>query len=196
MWRFMLLTFAMLGWAFYELSGGSDYAPREGMLQAVAREPGQDVARAVSPPAASVEIAQDGDGVVETAALGNDAFGVTLAAARDPAPEEASAPARAETPGAVAGASLFSDPVLPVTSAGPAAPAPLAAPPADMRRVAGAAVNMRNGPGTSYSVLARLSRGERVEVLSDPGEGWVKLRVETTGRVGWMAAALLEKTDA
>ena len=33
MWRFILVSFGFLGFAFYELSGGSDYAPRGDSLQ-------------------------------------------------------------------------------------------------------------------------------------------------------------------
>src|SRR6056297_3837856 len=34
MWRFILVTFAFLGWSFYELSGGADYTPRTNSIQA------------------------------------------------------------------------------------------------------------------------------------------------------------------
>ena len=34
MWRFILVSFAFLGWAFYELSGGADYAPIANSIQA------------------------------------------------------------------------------------------------------------------------------------------------------------------
>lgn len=34
MWRFMIVTFAFLGWSFYVMSGGSAYAPSENSLQA------------------------------------------------------------------------------------------------------------------------------------------------------------------
>ena len=30
MWRFILVTFGFLFFAFYELSGGADYAPKDG----------------------------------------------------------------------------------------------------------------------------------------------------------------------
>jgi hypothetical protein len=30
-----------------------------------------------------------------------------------------------------------------------------------------------------------------VIVLNDPGEGWIRLRVVETGRIGWMAETLL-----
>jgi len=38
MWRFMAITFAFLGWSFYEMSGGSDYAPGANSFQARAVE--------------------------------------------------------------------------------------------------------------------------------------------------------------
>lgn len=43
MWRFMIVTFAFLGWSFYELSGGSDYTPVETSLQAQAAQTAVDV---------------------------------------------------------------------------------------------------------------------------------------------------------
>jgi uncharacterized protein YgiM (DUF1202 family) len=67
--------------------------------------------------------------------------------------------------------------------------------PVDLRLVSGNNVNMRNGPGTSYSVVGRLTRGEEVEVLSDPGNGWLKLRVAETGNVGWMADFLVSAAN-
>ncbi len=52
-------------------------------------------------------------------------------------------------------------------------------------------VNMRSGPGTGYAVLTRLGKGDSVEVLSDTGDGWLKLRVVDTDRIGWMADFLV-----
>ena len=37
MWRFILVSFAFLGWSFYELSGGADYEPRINSIQARAK---------------------------------------------------------------------------------------------------------------------------------------------------------------
>lgn len=62
---------------------------------------------------------------------------------------------------------------------------------ADIRSVSGAAVNVRGGPGTNFSVVNRLVLGDEVEVLQDPGEGWVQLRPLNGGPVGWMASFLL-----
>ena len=60
-------------------------------------------------------------------------------------------------------------------------------PTVDMRKVTGTLVNMRNGPGTRFHVVDQLSRGASVEVLADPGEGWVRLKVTESNRVGWMS---------
>ncbi len=64
---------------------------------------------------------------------------------------------------------------------------------AEVRRVTGNRVNMRGGPGTDYSVVGRLVRGDDVEILQDPGNGWVKLRPVAGGTVGWMADFLLSE---
>ncbi len=195
MWRFILVTFAMLGWAFYELSGGSDYAPLDASLQAGSRSTPETELPSSTAAASAREDREDAQGVVASAASGASAFEITLAAAREAAREARPDP----EPWEAASASLFSDPVLPAGVQARAAPLPEPepepGPPADIRTVSAAAVNMRNGPGTGYSVLAKLSFGDRVEVLNDPGEGWVKLRVEETGRVGWMADFLLETPE-
>ena len=60
-----------------------------------------------------------------------------------------------------------------------------------VRQVTGNRVNLRNGPGTEYNVLSKLTRGEQVAILQDPGNGWLKLRVLETNRVGWLAASLV-----
>ena len=70
-----------------------------------------------------------------------------------------------------------------------------AQPAPDFRFVKGNRVNMRVGPGTEYSVVGTLVRDSQVEVLQDPGFGWVKLLELETGRIGWMSASLLTKLE-
>ncbi|EPX76343.1 SH3 domain-containing protein [Salipiger mucosus] len=65
----------------------------------------------------------------------------------------------------------------------------------ELRRVSGSRVNVRTGPGTRFSVVTQFVRNDRVEVLADPGEGWVKLRSEDTGRVGWMSDRFVTDAD-
>ena len=51
-------------------------------------------------------------------------------------------------------------------------------------------MNLRRGPGTNFNAVGRLTRGEQVLVLSEEN-GWVKLRVLETGRIGYMADFLV-----
>ncbi|WP_165978747.1 SH3 domain-containing protein [Antarcticimicrobium luteum] len=74
-----------------------------------------------------------------------------------------------------------------------AAPAPRAEPEPDLREVTGARVNMREGPGTIYPVVARLVLGHEVEVLSASGTGWLRLRTLPEQQVGWVASSLIGK---
>lgn len=64
---------------------------------------------------------------------------------------------------------------------------------------ADARVNLRGGPGANYLILAKLDPGAAVTVLSvNATEEWVRVRVNETGRTGWVAAELvqLEATPA
>ena len=58
-----------------------------------------------------------------------------------------------------------------------------------------ARVNMRQGPGQNFDIVAKLTSGEKVEILQDPGDGWVKLRVSKNGNEGWMADFLLTASN-
>lgn len=51
MWRFILVTFAFLGFAFWEMSGGADYTPRDNSIQARANAPEVETTVADAEPA-------------------------------------------------------------------------------------------------------------------------------------------------
>lgn len=53
-------------------------------------------------------------------------------------------------------------------------------------------LNVRSGPGTSYSVLFRLEKGDNVDVLAEDN-GWDQVRFGS--RVGWASAEYLQRTD-
>ena len=74
-----------------------------------------------------------------------------------------------------------------------AAPAPPPELKPDLRKVTGTRVNMRDGPGTIYPVIARLVLGDEVEVLSTSGTGWLRLRTLPERRIGWVASSLIGK---
>ncbi len=192
MWRFILTTFAFLGWSFYVLSGGSDYTPGEQSLQAhaalndtrplarptsadVADLSGavaeadvgaEDVARALST-LDDLTLSKDGPVKLTLAALDGEA---------GPAPELETDTQKVstlvDTPGIATASTITSE---------------QSAPALDLRRVTGTVVNMRDGPSTFYLAIGRLKKGAEVEVLENPGEGWLKIRTTDTGQEGWMA---------
>lgn len=171
--RFIVLSFAFLAWGFYELSGGADFQPPERPNPFVAEATTVDSSPVDPTPIISTQAAKprpksDPDQV--TAAL-------TLASLST---DEATPKPAVETERVA----------LKLDPAKAEALTEVETPAADLRQVAKSRVNMRNGPGRSYSVLAKLDQGDKVEVLSDNGAGWVKLRTEE-GRVGWMAEFLL-----
>ncbi len=185
--RFIVLTFLFLGWGFYELSGGADFVPET-----------REVAEAPAPvpaPAPIPEIEVTRSETLTSFAPPAPARSVTAAAQVEP-PEAAVLAVVEEPPAPPAeevylfqslaeGAPTFAD-ILPTE---PAA-APQQATGLDLRQVAGTRVNMRTGPGTSYSVIVALPQGTETEVL-EVVEGWARIRVTDTGSLGWMAERLL-----
>jgi hypothetical protein len=203
--RFILVSTFFMAWVFYEMSGGSDFVPasqRDTGLVASAEAsdiPAAQAAKAEADTTANEPIATRS---AASPAVDGLIFATMKPAAASDQAELLNASATAE-PRNVGEGSLkviaLPGTVKPQPASAPAAQATVekaavfAAP--EMRRVAGSSVNMRNGPGTSYDVLDRLGEGDLVEVLQDTGDGWVKLRVEDTGRIGWMADFLLASAE-
>ena len=192
MWRFIVVTFAFLGWSFYVLSGGADYEPRTQSIQARAKlDDVRPLARPGSIQIAELEttheVAQDDATITRALSSLNDLdtskasrYEVMLAAARtdDIVEPEFKADAQkieilTQTPELTAQPEdVVADP---------------AAVPLDVRRVTGTVVNMRDGPSTFYLAIGKLKQGDEVEVLETSGDGWLKIRVMATGQEGWMA---------
>ena len=175
MWRFIVITFGFLGFSFYELSGGSDYAPSEGSRQALAIERGKVDAQRALAEAQSKPQAPAPAPVITVAATEPEAV-IVLASATAVAKPQAATP---------------TTPVVDLVKAS----ALTAEPGKDIREVTGNRVNLRRGPGTDYSAVGKLRQGEQVLVLSDDGDGWLKLRVVETGRIGYMADFLLTASN-
>ena len=160
MTRFITLTFLLLGWGFYEASGGAEFT-----------------GTADASHAAPVVVAAAEDVPRDRLA---DLVGARVAEAPfDPLPVEVVARAHMD----------FDAPLAPVLETLPAA-APVLDAPIDLRAVAGGRVNMRSGPGTGHGVVTVLSRGDRTEVLEEDGgwarvraadgtTGWMSARLLT-----------------
>ncbi|MCB1333722.1 MAG: SH3 domain-containing protein [Roseivivax sp.] len=177
------MTFGVLAFAWYELSGGASFvAVERPALQARAAEPKPapvQTARldlpakpkpviapvAVSRPAAVVPIAKpEPQAEVIAASLTVEA----------PAPTVAEP--RAEEPRPVL---LISRPEQTVNPEDEVF--------RDLRQVTGARVNLRNGPGTGYGVVGKLYEGDTVAVIGDAADGWLKVETEDRTQIGWMA---------
>lgn len=220
MWRFIAISFAFLGWSFYELSGGAEYQPLDGSRQHVAALK-RAKAEAVRTKLAKMDAEQDARvaSAVWPTTEGADKIGISPVgfAVLSGASSQSDTVTRASvdldslpritiTRSVAAPVAAPASKVERITltsngaSAAQADTAQVAqvvkasldqAPAKDIRRINGNRVNMRMGPGTKYSVASKLSGGTEVEVLQEPGNGWLKLRVLDTGRVGWMADYLV-----
>jgi N-acetylmuramoyl-L-alanine amidase len=65
----------------------------------------------------------------------------------------------------------------------------------DRLRVTVNGARLRSGPGTTYWILASLSAGTIVQYLENGGSAngytWYKVKVDSTGKIGYMASTLL-----
>lgn len=210
--RFVFISFAFLAFAFYQLSGGADFQPPVAPVPpVVAAKPAPTVAPqpvkaasliaspAIAPVDKTLEPAPtDVAALRDSAAEAEAAFnleqvrtslgqGLTLFPASDPIAQPLML---ASLEQGVAG--LRDAPIAEVEPETPQVAQPIA-PPADIRKVRATRVNMRDGPGTIYPVIMRLTLGKEVEVLGDSGTGWLRLRALPEQTTGWIAASLISK---
>ena len=174
MWRLIVVTFAFLAFALYELSGGSNFQPQVAEAEVQHLTPMKTArAETVIPdlPAMGIRKAEPQKQV-----------DITLASMEIPA----------QTPAMLREVTAVDATVMPAVAVDTAT-TEMQAPIADIRKVTGRRVNMRQGPGTQFSVVSSLGAGEEVEVLQTPGNGWLKLQVVSTGRIGWMADWLVSE---
>lgn len=178
MGKIIIITFAFMAFAFYELSDGSDFV-------SIADE------KRVS--AAVVKAEEDRITAIEKAerlaAQPEPVVAVTPTVVLASAVVEPVEPIATEA--LALDAEKVEEVVADVVEVAVVEPEIIT----DLREVTTARVNMRDGPGQNFDVIAKLTNGQQVEILQDPGNGWVKLRVNDTGREGWMADFLLTASN-
>lgn len=198
--RFILISFAFLAFVFYEMSGGADF-DAEQLRQSRVDAPleGQNPAQGQTEVASAPRITPENVTRVSLNLTSvNDVLRPTNLRTQ---------PARETPPIQQEGAVSEEDPVIilpslivdrsaitPVDFSDNAEVQQVAATVSgefDIRAVSARSVNVRGGPGTSFSVVNRMVQGDKVEILQDPGNGWVQLRPAGGGPVGWMADFLL-----
>lgn len=207
MTRLILVTFAMLGWTFYVMSGGPDFEPR-GIRTA---QPDRVASVSIAAPKKVVAAPVD-ELVTRTALKTTDIIPPLLEP--EPALNETETKALLSqvAAGLKANPSLFNDENVTLTlasleegvsamqqvatDADPQTPAlpELVEVTKDIREVSGTRVNMRDGPGTIYPIIGKARIGQQVEVLGESGTGWLRLRVLPGQQVGWISASLIRKT--
>jgi len=208
MTRVMLITFAVLGWAWFELSGGTDFVPGENGVDLLAAAPeprtvapakrtSHTLTQPEAPVAPVVAEVVTRDGTQDLAKVSVVALQTTPAPT--PIVPAASvtnvfAPTPTETAiqeqlAALSTPTVLSDAVT-VTETLTIERAQI-----DYRTVTGTRVNLRQGPSTNYDVVTQLLRGEEVEVLDATGDGWVKLRALDGSDIGWMSDSFLTASN-
>ncbi len=166
--RLIFVTFVFMGWTFWVLSGGSDFAPQ------------QRVAKAEPPAVAAPEAAPEPPAPAPPAPP----------AAPDPAPPPAEPPAEPAAAPLPDDGLQFTSLADPSVTTAVVVPEPEALP-RDLRIVTGSRVNMREGPSTAYPIVLTLNGGTMTEVLEqDPG-GWARVRVLDAGVEGWISGRML-----
>ena len=201
--RFILLSFVFMGWAFYEFTGGAEFVPqppaRLAKYEADKKPPNEAVAQTsasqkIDQTTTTVQIIpQSEDVTLASLDLSDTQAVLTSVTGTEPlrlAPRSSLFSAPSPTPtNDLAIFSLTQEAEPEVRESGDTKSA------LDLRKVRSARVNMRNGPGTQYSVLSKLKRGDKVHVLQESDNGWVKLKVLEGGRIGWMSASLLANAN-
>lgn len=209
--RFIVISFLIMGFGYYELSGGAGFEPevrpiatldeataqQDALPAAADPVPAQVVA--VQPvPNDPVEVVADQAGVEPTdLAAATNEVGAELPVFRSLSEPAGAAvltgiPARApsETP-----SETPSDPTLvPVSTTEPAELPELETDAGgDVRWVDASGLNVRSGPSTGSSVLTSLERSEFVLVIREQTDGWALVRVEGDGTEGWVASRFLAR---
>lgn len=184
---FIVLTFGFLAFAFYELSGGSEFQPASARLSAQAPEAEAIVVTAPEavqePQAVSTAAITKIDSTPNVTRVSLNITNVTEAIQQAETATTATIIDSAETPQIIL-PSLIATTNTTDTSAA-------AISNGDIRTVSGNRVNVRGGPSTNYGIVSKLTRGETVRILEDNGDGWVRMQPLDGGEAGWMADFLL-----
>lgn len=199
--RFILAVFALLGWAFYELSGGAEFEPASARVADVATtelEPAQVADASAASSTASVSDPVEVTRVALNLTSVEDVSATPRAADQNAAIEVAAVEAPQVTQAVQIGQDVAIVPSLITNATAQVLPDPIVAEPQvtrasfnEVRVVNANRVNVRGGPGTSYAVTAKLLRGDRVEILEDTGTGWVRFETADGATSGWLADFLL-----
>jgi hypothetical protein len=173
--RFIVLSFLVMAWGYYELSGGADFVPETRPVIVADTEDAAPAPEDTTPDVVEVVTRADTeslDAIDAIAVIEEVATPTPDTIVIDPETVASAIPEPAEVPVSV------EDALRDIVGT-------------DMREVTGDLVNMRDGPGTDFGVIDKLARGSLVNVIETGIDGWVRVEVETTGQTGWMSDQFL-----
>ena len=181
--KFIVGTFLILGWTFYEMSDGADFVPEERVVAEL------EAVEVETPVVASVEpeVIETVEPVIEIAVTRDepsDILDLTTGSLLQPVETVVEAVAQISDV----------EPEVEVVLASIIEAVEETEDPLDIRLVSGSRVNMRSGPGTDYAVLDTLPGGTAAEVIEVDATGWARIRIQDTGTIGWMAERLLTES--
>lgn len=186
--KFIFLSFLFMAWSFYELSDGADFVPASTRMTAQSETSEDNTAeKSAFRPDASVQVPAPAVSVENTQQT-DPAPDLVSVAATMPEPET---PPVEASPTEISVAAEEPEVVFSLASLEEAPEFFLSKPDRDIRTVQGFQANMRSGPGTDFHILDQLAGGTEVEILEDPGEGWIKIRRLDVETSGWVSATLL-----
>lgn len=165
-----------MGWAYWELSGGTSFKPEERPAVAAAATEAPAVTRADTS-------ALDETPAADAAQAATAVPAADPALAAEPATEPATAPAADPEVDAVVD-SVLAEETAPVEPAD-------AVPATDLRVVSGDRVNLRDGPGRDFTAIDQLAAGTIAEVIETGADGWVRIQIQGTETRGWMSSDFL-----
>jgi hypothetical protein len=190
--RFIVLSFLVMGWGYYELSGGAGFVPETRPQIATSTETAPSTPEEEVVPVAAPEPAPAAD-PLDSVTIVTRADTQDIDALPDPGSIAPDAIAFEAESVADALAQALGEPVINTGEPAPlpeadqtAAAQPVSGGAADLREVTGDTVNLREGPGTNFNVVDRLTRGTVISLLDSGPDGWVY--IEVNGRTGWMSA--------
>jgi Bacterial SH3 domain len=98
-------------------------------------------------------------------------------------------------PAAPAGTTTLTMPLVEPAAVEPAVePAAAAEPAKSVWFVTASSVNVREGPGKTYGVLGKLTRGDAATLVWADDTGWARIRIEGDGIEGFVSTEFLSET--
>lgn len=177
--RFVIVALLLMAWAYWELSGGADFAPEQREVAVAAPD-------AAPAPAETPETVPDPMPEPEPQPVADAPLPASEAV------EELQIEAAVEA--AESDAPAFEQ--NPLTAQPEAAPEPEPASDATplpegraLHVVTGSRVNLREGPGTSFATTGQVTSGTILDVL-EIRDGWAYVEMQS-GDQGWMSASFL-----